>query len=336
MTIETSSWVGEMAAQGHRILQFWREHVVLPDGSFHGRIARGGVIDAGAPRSLVIATRILWTFSRAVNSGFADTAEHRLIADRTYTYLTRHYWDVEHGGFYWSLGPDDRPLDESKHVYGQAFALFALAEYYAVTRRDDVLEMAQATYTLLEDKAADQEHEGYLEAFSRQWEWDSQCVRQGINHDGLPKSMNTHLHMLEAYTRFYEVWPNDQLKSLLEALLAILTTLVVDGNSQHFRLFFARDWTLHGDVVSYGHDIEGSWLMLEAAHALNDAGRIRTCEDLAVRMVEAVLEHGCSADHGVMNEGRAGEIIDSDVHWWPQAEGIVGCVNAYQVTQDTR
>jgi len=152
-----------------------------------------------------------------------------------------------------------------------------------------------------------------------------------VNH-GFAKSMNTHLHMLEAYTRLYQVWPHPQLRDRLEGLLDVMMDRVVNRQTYHFNLFFDRNWKVQGDVISFGHDIEGSWLMLEAAETLRDAAKIASCHTLAVRMVDAVLREGVSPAHGVMNEAQNGGIIDPDVHWWPQAEGIVGCVNAYQVS----
>lgn len=337
MTTSTTAQalVRAMREEGHRILGYWREHVILPEGGFHGRVDSDGTVHPHADRGVVLAARILWTYSRAVTSGFADTPENRKIAEGAFAFLHDHFWDPTYLGFYWLIDVADRPKMDNKHIYAQAFALYGLAEYTAMSASTEALQLANLTYTLIERYAADEVHGGYFEAFSREWTQEEAYRKDIVNHGG-PKSMNTHLHVLEAYTRLYQVWPSPELRGRLLSLLELMRTRIVDSQTFHFNLFFDKDWRVVSDEVSYGHDIEGSWLMLEAAEIVNDADEVEKCRALALQMVDATLAEGVDADHGVLNEGRGKKIIDGNKHWWPQAEGVVGCVNAYQVSGDEK
>ncbi len=331
----TQELLRAMREEGHRILDYWREHVILPEGGFHGRVDSDGTVHPDADRGVILAARILWTYSRAVTSGFADTPENRKIAHGAFEFLRDHFWDPSYLGFYWLIDVADKPTMDYKHIYGQAFALYGLAEYTAMSASTQALKLAQLTYTLIERHAADRVHGGYFEAFSREWKLQEAYRKDIVNHGG-PKSMNTHLHVLEAYSRLYQVWPSPELKERLLSLLQLMRTRIVDNETFHFNLFFDMDWRVVSDEASYGHDIEGSWLMLEAAEILNDADEVTKCRTLALQMVDATLAEGVDADYGVLNEGRGKEIVDGNKHWWPQAEGVVGCVNAYQISHEEK
>lgn len=329
----------ETTAEGHRILAYWRNQVLLEDGGFHGEVAGDGTPKVDAPRSLILAARILWTYSRAVTSGFEDSEVNRQVAHRTFDYLVRNFWDQEFLGFYWMITHEDEPLVRFKHVYGQAFAIYALSAYYQMSQRDEALKMAQFTYTLLQRHALDSVHGGFYEVFTEDWTLNEDLTDAPVNHGG-PKSMNSHLHILEAFTALYQVWPSEVLRKQLTDVLDVMRLKVVNPATHQFHLFFHADWTPIGDVVSYGHDIEGSWLMLEAAEVLSDEERTEACRELAVRMTDAVIQDGVDEDGGVLNEGRGqGDlrtVLDGSKEWWQQAEAVVGCVNAYQVSADGR
>lgn len=324
-----------MTTEGERILNWWRTNAFDDDGQFHGAIENDGTPVPGADRGIILATRILWTFSRAITSGFEPIETNAIVADRTYHFLREHFWDEEHLGFYWMLDGDNHPTNPRKHIYAQSFAIYALAEYYAATGEVDALKTAQLTYHMIERHAADGANGGYYESFTGSWEPDLDLLLGSGDLDAA-KSMNTHLHLLEAYTRLYQVWPNSELQSRLRSLIQVVTERVLNPSTAHFVLFFTPDWMPKSDLVSYGHDIEGSWLLYEAAEALGDEQIVERVRSLALRMVRATLNEGIDADHGVLNEGRGAQIIDSDKHWWPQAEAVVGLVNAYQLSRDTQ
>ncbi len=322
-------------AEARRILEFWKSRVLIADGGFHGRIDASGTVDEDAPRSLILAARLLWTFSKATASGIEASRLAAPIVDHLYRFLVDNFWDSDHLGFYWMVDVRGEPIQAHKHLYGQAFAIYALAEYYGIRRNPDALVRAQLTYEVIEDHGADRQYAGYLESFTRQFELDTTSRLSTINHGSL-KTMNTHLHLLEAYTRLYQVWPNPILRQRLSRLLEVVRTRIVDPTTFHFRCFLDRDWTPQSQEVSYGHDIEGSWLMLEAAVALGDAPLIQDFERLALRMVDAVWSEGVDSDHGIMNEGLDGQITDGTKDWWPQAEAVVGLVNAYEISRDSK
>lgn len=321
----------ELFDEGRRILHFWRDRVLLQDGGFHGEIDHTGRVKPDADRGLILAARILWTFSRAVASGFEATAENRAQADKSYAFLVEHFWDEEYLGFYWMLNAKHEPVNDRKHIYAQSFAIYALSEYYAATGKLDALVRAQLTHQLIERYARDIVSGGYLESFTRAWTSDDDLRLSEVDL-AEAKSMNTHLHILEAYTRLYQVWPNEELSGRLIHLLDVCKNHILDQETYHYHLFFDQSWTVKSDLISYGHDIEGSWLMLEAAEALGHPDLIDTFAEIAVNMVDVTLAQGLDADGGLMNEGHGTQVVDSDKHWWPQAEALVGCINAYQIT----
>ncbi len=304
---------------------FWLNRTLDHErGGFVGRIDGKGRVDAGAPKGAVLNARILWFFSAAARSlGRADCLA---AARRARSYLTGPLTDPEYGGVYWTVDPEGRPLDTRKLVYAQAFALYGLAEYYRTEPSGDVLETALRLYRLIETHAADETYGGYHEAFSRRWE-PLEDARLGADDDDAPKSMNTHLHLLEAYTALYRIRPDAGLRSRLSALLALFEERIVDERTGHLRKFFTRDWQPTTDAVTYGHDIEASWLIREAAGALGESRPYARAAALA----GAALE-GVDRDGGLMNEGRPGGVTDTDKHWWPQAEAVIGFLDAYRAT----
>ncbi len=313
------------------ILPFWAGRTLDEvHGGFVGRIDGAHVVDARAPKSGILNARLLWTFSAALRALGEEAC--RPLADRACTELLGRFWDPVHGGVYWMLDHRGHLLDARKHIYGQAFALYGLSEYYRATGREDALRHAIALFRQIEHVAADRAHGGYIEAFSRDWV-PLDDVRLSEKDADERKSMNTHLHVLEAYTTLYGIWPDPWLRERLEALLTLFLEVIIDPASGHLHLFFDEDWTPRSAIVSYGHDIEASWLLLEAADVLGMAPvreRVRTA---ALRMARVTLAEGLDDDGGLFYEKNGG--LDTDKHWWPQAEALVGFLNAYQETGET-
>ena len=316
------------------ILPFWMERSVNREvGGFLGSLTNELVPDRAAERGALLTSRILWTFAAAY-AEYHDPA-YLAMADYAYSDLVAHFHDMEHGGFWWSISADGRILRDRKQVYGQAFAIYALTEYHAVTGRREPLDQAIAVFRLLEAHARDLRHGGYLEAFNRQWEpiADVRLSEVDLNE---PKSQNTHLHVMEAYTRLLAEWPDPGLRRALAELLEIMLSRIVNPVTGHLGLFFSEDWALRSDRVSYGHDIEASWLLTRSAEVLQDealGGRIRP---LAVKIAEVTLAEGVDADGGVFNEGGPGGLTNTDKEWWPQAEAVVGFINAHQLSPGGR
>ena len=316
------------------ILPFWMRHTVdREDGGFYGAVTCDLKVVKEAPRAAVINARILWTFSAAYR--LLGNPEYREMADRAYAYILDKFWDKEYGGVYWMVDYRGHPISERKQIYAQAFAIYGLSEYYRATGKTESLERAQQLFRLIEEKSREAVYGGYLEACSRDWGAldDLRLSEKDLNS---PKSMNTHLHVMEAYTNLLRVWRDPSLVAAQKALLEVTLDHIVDGASGHFRMFFDNQWNSLTDHISFGHDIEGSWLLCEAAEALGDAALFERVRGLALRMAGVALSEGLDAAGGLCYEGKDGKIVDGGGEWWPQSEAVVGFLNAFQLSGDPR
>lgn len=313
-----------------RVLPFWAERT-LDDahGGFVGRIDGHGRRVPGAPKGSVLNARILWTFAAACHALGTDRWCDE--ADRAYDALRAHFADPEHGGVYWTVAPDGTPVDDKKQVYAQAFTIYALAEHARQRGDGEALAWAQDLFRLVEDRAVDPVHGGYVEAFARDW-GPAADLRLSEKDADAPKSMNTHLHVLEAYTALHRVWPDAALGDRLRVLVELFLDRIVDPATGHLGLFFEMDWAPLSADVSFGHDVEAGWLLNEAAAELGDAALAARVRPVALRLARLTLEEGLDADGGLFNERHADGRLDTDKHWWPQAEAVVGFLDAYEHT----
>lgn len=316
------------------ILAFWMLRAVDRErGTFFGAISNDLVIDRLAERGALLTCRILWTFSAACRR-YNDRA-YLEMADRAYADLMERFHDREHGGFFWSIAADGKVLRDRKQVYGQAFAIYALSEYHRASGKQPPLDRAIAVFRLLEAHTREPQHGGYLEAFGRQWQ-PIDDMRLSVVDLNTPKSQNTLLHVMEAYTNLLRVWPDAGVRQALATLVDTMLTRVVNPQTHHLGLFFAHDWSLQSDKISYGHDIEAAWLFTEAADVLGDAALKNRVHALAVKIADVTLAQGVDADGGVYNEGGPAGLTDTNKEWWPQAEAVVGFLNAFQLSRDER
>ena len=310
------------------ILPFWMRHTVDRErGGFYGAVDCKAQVDTQAPRAAVINARILWTFSAAART-LGDSG-YREIADWAYRYIADRFVDREYGGIHWMLDSLGHPIADRKQIYAQAFAIYGLAEYYRATCQPESLDLARQLYHLIEERSAEPVHGGYLEARARDWSAldDLRLSEKDLNS---PKSMNTHLHVLEAYTNLLRAWPEPGLLARQKCLLAVTMDRIVAGS--HFRMFFDNEWNSLTDHVSFGHDIEGSWLIQEAAEVVGDPALIARARELAIRMAQAVYDEGLDRDGSLFYEASHGQLVDPNKHWWAQAEAVVGFYNAWQVS----
>jgi len=315
------------------ILAFWLRYA--PDqaaGGFYGVVKDDLAAVKSAPKGSLLTCRILWTFSAAYRR-YHDPA-YLEMARRAYNDLLTRFWDEQNGGIYWTASADGKPLNTSKQIYDQVFGVYALSEYYQVTSDHAVLDRAIALYRVVEKYAHDPVNGGYFEVFSRDWQ-RSRPAKSVVNLIST-KSQNTHLHVMEAFTNLLRVWPDAGLKANHQALLELMLTRIYDSKTHHLRLFMTDDWTLKSDGYSYGHDIEAAWLMTEAASVLGDSGMIAKTRSVAIEIAETTLKEGVDRDGGVFNEGKASGVTDASKDWWPQAEAVVGFLNAYQISGDKR
>ncbi len=314
------------------ILPFWMQNTRdRSRGGFFGEISSGMKVRTNAPRGPLLTARILWTFSAAYRR-YHDPACLEM-AKWAYDDLVSRCWDATYGGLFWTIGADGKPLDMRKSVYVQAFGIYGLSEYSRATGDSAALNRAIELYRLIEARSRDRANGGYHEEFARNWSALSRA-EQGIMGPAGTKSQNVHLHILEAYTSLLRVWPDPQLREDLTSLVGVMMTRVLNPASHHLRLFFKDDWTPQTDAVSYGHDIEFSWLLPEAAAVLDDPGLVARTNAVAVEIARTTLSEGIDTDGGVAEEGGPAGITDRSKEWWPQAEAAIGLLNAYQISGD--
>jgi len=329
---EITTWINEIRQEfSDNIMAFWLEFGKDPDHQgLIGRMKNDLSIEEDAPKGLILNVRTLWTFSAAYR--FDPNPAYLEVARWVYAYIMQHFQDKTNGGYFWAVHPDGQPVDTKKRVYGQAFTIYALIEYAMAAADDVALHEAEALYHLIESRCRDQSHDGYMETYEHDWTL-SDDLRLSEKDMNTPKSMNNHLHVLEAYTSLYRMWKDSRVAERLEKNIRIFLDHIIDSDSLRFKLFFNETWDCQSHEVSFGHDIEGSWLLVEAAEALGKNDLLKEVEDTAIQMADAVLNRGVDADGGLFYEGNtSGDIIDPDKHWWPQAEAMVGFINAYQIS----
>ena len=300
------------------ILPYWLK-LKDPRGGFYGEVTSDGTVLYDAPRGVILNARLIWSFAAAY-AALKDT-QYLVAAVHARDWFLEHFCDHRYGGVYWSVTPEGERLDDKKQLYAQGFAIYGLSELYKVTRDDEVLKNAVNLFQVVETHFADRENGGYMEALSRDFSplEDMSLSAHDINAD---KTMNSHLHILEAYANLYQVWPDEGLKAAVERLLDIIGHKVMAPEG-HLQLYFRRDWSVMPGGVSYGHDIETSWLALECAFALKDLDVVNKVRPWALRMGKAGNE-GLLADGSLRYEKLLDGSYDDSRQWWVQAETVVG------------
>jgi len=313
------------------ILKFWAD--ITTDkvhGGFHGKIDNDNQISPGAAKGSVLNARILWAFSAAFNQ--VPNTVYLNQANRAFQYIIRHFMDETFGGVYWSVDCKGHPLDTKKQVYAIAFTIYALSEFYKASGMEEAKKRAIDLFRLLVEKAYDSIQTGYFEAFTREWE-PIDDLRLSEKDENEKKTMNTHLHVLEAYTNLYSIWPDKTLKVQIETLLSNFFDHFIDHETNHLVLFFDEEWNQKSGLVSYGHDIEATWLLLEAAEAIGNKLMIEKIKKTSTAVADAVME-GIDSDGGLWYEYEpANDHLVKEKHWWVQAEAMIGFFNIWQISK---
>ena len=316
------------------ILKYWEEHTLdTKYGGFIGHIAYPDQKKPLSNKGVILNSRILWTFSAASN--FYKDNRYELLCQRSFDYLKTYFKDTEYGGVFWEVNYKGEVVHTKKQVYAQAFMVYALSEYYLFSNNEESKAWAIEIFNLIENYALDHQNGGYIEAFDQQWN-HIEDMRLSEKDDNTAKTMNTHLHLLEAYTVFFKIYPENQVKEAIKKLIHLFLNVFLDKIG-HFNLFFDEKWNLKSNVYSYGHDIEAAWLLVDAAEAIQDEKKIDQVKNIVIKIADRCIQVAIDDDGGVMNEENyvTGD-IDKDRHWWPQAEGVVGLYYAYQITGEQR
>ena len=349
-----------LACLTENILPFWLERMADHErGGWYGQMTGRGVLVKEAPRGAVLYARLLWTFSAAYRvlgtveeQNAIDREALLAAARRTKDYVERCFLDREYGGAFWSVTADGQPADAKKQFYALGFMVYGFSEYARATGDDGALRTALQLYEVIEHHGWDAQYGGYIEACRRDWQPIAD-LRLSEKDENQPKSQNTHLHILEPYTNLLRAlreaigrdeassggggeWNRflcenvQRLKVSITRLIDIFTEKILNPHTHHLDLFFALDWTRTSSLSSYGHDIECSWLIHEAALVLGNKELLGRVEPV-VRDVARASEEGLQADGSMIYE-----TFDADRHWWVQAETVVGFLNLYQHFGDRR
>ena len=323
------------------ILPYWSGKMLNPSGGFYGRITGTEELDTSAPLGAIMNARLLWTFASAhrllgspSGTECSKTPETECCGDDYLSVammakreIIDRFYDTCYGGIYWSLDACGKPLDTKKQIYAIAFAIYGLSELHRACGDEEALEYAIKLFRSIEEHSFDSERDGYFEAFTREWQ-PIEDMRLSDKDANESKTMNTHLHVLEAYTCLFRVWKDKLLEERLRGLIGIFEKHIT-GSDGHLKLFFDNDWRCGYDIVSYGHDIEASWLLHEAALVLGDAEVLRRVENIVSKIAEAARE-GFTQEGGMIYEMQNGRGADGDRHWWVQAETVVGYFNLWE------
>ena len=316
------------------ILRFWQERMVdYRQGGFYGRIDGYNVLHPDAEKGAVLNARILWTFAAAAR--VLNNTPYRILATRAYDYLMQRFIDREQGGVYWSLNADGTPLDTKKQTYAIAFAIYGLAEYVRLTNNQEALNAAIRLFEDLEAHAYKWDNEkmskcknGYVEALTRNWQPIADMRLSEKDENGV-FTMNTHLHVLEAYTNLYRVLKNvqrddvqgtkERITKQLRTLIDIFANRIFDPATGHLMLFFDEKWQPSNTHTSPGHDIEAAWLLHEALEVLGD-------EELLNQTLPVIHSLAQAAEDDIMDEKE----------WWCYAEAVVGYIDQWKLYQDEK
>ena len=341
----------------NNILRFWLDQMMdYEHGGFYGRMDGNGELHKDAEKGAILNARILWAFSAAFR--VLKHPEYLEAATRAKDYIIEHFIDQEYGGVYWSVDCEGNPLDTKKQFYAIGFMIYGLTEYARATGDREALDYALDLYDCIEEHAFDRENNGYIEACTREW-GEIADMRLSDLDANYPKSQNTHLHIIEPYTNLLRCLKEVQaqescdyvpalgavlpvgisvpqetismVEGALRNLVDIFTDKILNEETNHLDMFFEMDWTRGaGHLESYGHDIECSWLLHEAALVLGDQQVLNKVEPIVQAVAQASAK-GLRPDGSLIHEANLDTgYVDDDLHWWVQAENVVGWYNIWQ------
>jgi len=315
--------------------QWWLDNTAdEKEGGFVGEIDFFGKVIPDANKGIIQNSRILWFYSE--KALFSGKEKYKEAAKRAFDYLLTYFDDKEFGGAIWEVSATGEQVNGKKQTYAQSFCIYAFSAYYKLTGDETALEKAKQYFELTEKHARDYIHGGYIEAYTKQWQVieDLRLSDKDLN---APKSMNTHLHVLEAYSALYAILPTAEVKEALIHVLDIFEQHIINQENNHLRLFFDLQWNDQSLTLSYGHDIEASWLIWEAVEILDDEAIYAKFKPIILALADTCLNESIGKHKQVCDEYEiADNIRHEESHWWVQAEALVGFLNAYYLTNERR
>ena len=327
------------------ILPFWMKLKDEENGGFYGLVDPEISVHKDAVKGVILTSRILWSFSEAyLTLGDMKYLEY---AKHAYVFLRDKCVDKERGGVYWSVTYDGKPSDSQKHSYNHSFAIYALATYYEATGDEEALKLAIELFEVVEKHFND--GNGYTEALDVSFNPSS---NEKLSENGVmaARTMNTALHIMEAYTVLFKVLkygPADteymecglegadeysgMVQEKIEKVLDCFADKIYQGKDR-LEVFFDKDFNPIIDLWSYGHDIEASWLIDRALEVLDEdyiGDSLPKLKRLTDLLAETIYKTAISEDGSMLNECERG-VVNTKRIWWVQAEAIIGFVNYYQ------
>ncbi len=307
----------------NHIIPFWNSMRDDEKGGFYGFMSHDLKLDKNAPKGVILHSRILWFYSNCYlvlkDKQCLENARH------CYEFMTKYCVDRENGGVYWLMNADGTVNDSMKHTYCQAFFVYALASYYDASGDPEALKLAMEVFDTIEEKCTDEI--AYLEAMSADWKL---IPNDALSENGLmaDKTMNTTLHLLEAYTELYRVHKDERVLSRIKFLIGLFLDKIFYAEEDRLLVFFDREFKVIGDIHSYGHDIEATWLLDRACEVIGDKELTEKVSAMNKRIVANIAK--IAYENNSLNNERENEKINKIRVWWVQAEAVVGFLNGYQ------
>jgi len=334
MEQELKTFKEECLKECHNILTWWEKNTLdEKNGGFIGQVDFDMTKHPEADKALVLNSRLLWTFSAAYR--VFQKKEYLDLANRAYDYMMEKFIDKKNNGVYWSLDCEGKPKNDRNQIFGLAFVICVLCEYYRATKKQEAIDVSMQLFNSIELKSLDPKHNGYLDAFSNDWKM-LEDMRLSPTDKNEPKTMNTHLHVLIGYANLYRVHKDEKVKASLTNLINLFFDKIIDTERGALNLFFDFDWTHKSDNDSYGHDMETSWLLWDAVNVLGDEEIIKKAKPIVIKMVEHSLRCAYDKDGGLMSNGKDEKVADTDKCWWVQTETVIALLNAYQLTKEKK
>lgn len=309
----------------NNLIPFWNKMKDKTNGGFYGYADANGNPDVKSVKGVILNSRILWFYSSAYQ--LLRKPELLEMADHAYRFLVDFCFDSQYGGVYWSVNYDGTVCDDTKHTYNQAFAIYALSAYYQASNRKEALNLAYVLYRVIEEKCRDSN--GYLEAFKRDFTPSS---NEKLSENGVlaERTMNTLLHVLEAYSELYHADPFYEVGDSIRSILRLFEKKIYNSEKQICDVFFDIDYHSLIDLESFGHDIETSWLIDCGCSVLEDKAYQKEMQPIINGLAETAYRNAFDKRQNALNNEREGDRIDGQKIWWVQAESVVGFYNAYQ------